>query len=99
GPGRAHLVGRAGRRQPRPLRPRGPRQGDGDGRLVAKSRIITDPLTGQRLTFLETAADTAGRSLRAEVRLEPDGFVPRHVHLRQHERLEVLTGSVRLRPP
>ena len=64
---------------------------------MAKSRIITDPLTGQRLTFLQTAADTAGRSLRAEVRLEPEGFVPRHVHLRQHERLEVLTGSVRLR--
>ena len=64
---------------------------------MAKGRIITDPLTGQQLTFLETAADTAGRSLRAEVRLAPGGFVPRHVHLRQHERLEVLTGSVRLR--
>ena len=64
---------------------------------MAKSRIITDPLTGQRLTFLQTAADSEGRSLRAEVRLEPEGFVPRHVHLRQHERLEVLTGSVRLR--
>ena len=64
---------------------------------MAKSRIITDPLTGQRLTFLQTAADTEGTSLRAEVRLQPEGFVPRHVHLRQHERLEVLTGSVRLR--
>ena len=58
---------------------------------------IEDPLTGQRLTFLETAADTEGRSLRAEVRLEPGGFVPRHLHLRQDERLEVLAGSVRFR--
>src|SRR5207244_7635149 len=56
-----------------------------------------DPLTGQRLTFLETAADTEGRSLRAEVRLEPGGFVPRHLHLRQDEQLEVLAGSVRFR--
>lgn len=58
---------------------------------------IQDPLTGQHLTFLETAADTAGRWLRAEIRLEPGGFVPRHLHLRQDERLEVLAGSVRFR--
>ena len=58
---------------------------------------IEDPLTGQHLTFLETAADTEGRSVRAEVRLEPGGFVPRHLHLRQDERLEVLAGSVRFR--
>ena len=28
-------------------------------------------------------------------RLDPGGFVPRHLHLRQDERLEVLAGSVR----
>ena len=50
-------------------------------------------------------AETAVRSLRAVtqqhpggvVRLEPDGFVPRHLHLRQDEQLEVLTGSIQLR--
>jgi quercetin dioxygenase-like cupin family protein len=61
------------------------------------SRTIEDPLTGQRLTFTETAADTGGRSVRAEVHLEPGGFVPRHLHLRQDEKLEVLSGSIRLR--
>ena len=65
--------------------------------MTTADRTIQDPLTGQHLTFLETAADTEGGSLRAEVRLEPGGFVPRHLHLRQDERLEVLAGSVRLR--
>jgi quercetin dioxygenase-like cupin family protein len=62
-----------------------------------RDRTIRDPLTGQRLTFLDTAADTEGQSLRAEVRLEPGGFVPRHLHIRQDERLEVVAGSVRFR--
>jgi len=62
-----------------------------------RDRTIQDPLTGQRLTFLDTAADTDGQSIRAEVCLEPGGFVPRHLHIRQDERLEVVAGSVRFR--
>ena len=65
--------------------------------MTMAKRTIVDPLTGQHLTFLETAADTEGRSLRAEVSLDPGGFVPRHLHLRQDEQLEVLAGSVRFR--
>ena len=65
--------------------------------MTTPDRTIQDPLTGQHLTFLETAADTEGGSLRAEVHLEPGGFVPRHFHLRQDERLKVLAGAVRLR--
>lgn len=65
--------------------------------MRTRDRTIQDPLTGQRLTFLETAADTEGESLRAEVCLEPGGFVPRHLHVRQDERLEVVAGSVRFR--
>jgi quercetin dioxygenase-like cupin family protein len=64
---------------------------------MTADRTIQDPLTGQHLTFLETAADTDGTSLRAEVRLEPGGFVPRHLHLRQDERLDVVAGAVRFR--
>lgn len=58
---------------------------------------IDDPLTGQHLSFLRVAGETTGRSLRAEVRLEPGGFVPRHLHLRQDERIEILAGSIRYR--
>src|SRR3954468_21868058 len=60
-------------------------------------RTIDDPFTGQRLSFVEIAGETDGRSLRAEVRLEPGGFVPRHLHIRQDERIEVLAGSIRYR--
>jgi hypothetical protein len=63
--------------------------------VTAVDRIIDDPLTGQRLSFVETAADSHGRLLRAEVLLAPGGFVPRHLHLRQDERLEVVAGAVR----
>lgn len=65
--------------------------------MSTRDRTIEDPLTGQLLTFLETAVDTEGESLRAEVRLEPGGFVPRHLHIRQDERLEVVAGSIRFR--
>ena len=64
---------------------------------MTRGRTIEDPFTGQRLSFLEIAGETDGRSLRAEVRLEPGGFVPRHLHLRQDERLEILAGSIRYR--
>lgn len=65
--------------------------------MTSRSPSIDDPLTGQHLTFTHRADDTIDASVRAVVRLEPAGFVPRHLHLRQDERLEVLTGSIRLR--
>jgi quercetin dioxygenase-like cupin family protein len=64
--------------------------------MASRSPSIDDPLTGQHLTFTHTANDTRGTSVRAVVRLEPAGYVPRHLHLRQDEKLEVLTGSIRL---
>jgi len=57
---------------------------------------LHDPATGQHLTFLQTAADTGGELLRVHVRLDPGGRVPRHAHVRQDERVEVLAGTVSL---
>jgi quercetin dioxygenase-like cupin family protein len=65
--------------------------------MALPDRSIDDPLTGQHLTFSDPADHARGSSLRAVVRLEPAGFVPRHLHLRQDEHLEVLAGSIRLR--
>ena len=65
--------------------------------MTRSERTIDDPLTGQRLSFLEVSGETGGQSLRAEVRLVPGGFVPRHLHLRQDERIEILAGSIRYR--
>jgi quercetin dioxygenase-like cupin family protein len=58
---------------------------------------LDDPLTGQHLTFLQTGPDTKGRLLQVEVRLDPGGRVPRHAHVRQDERVEVLDGSITVR--
>jgi quercetin dioxygenase-like cupin family protein len=55
---------------------------------------LHDPLTGQHLTFLKTRHDTGGKLLQVEVLLEPGGRVPRHVHARQDERVEVLAGAL-----
>lgn len=58
---------------------------------------LHDAFTGQHLTFLEHGRDTGGELLRLEVRLDPGGWVPRHVHARQDERVEVLAGTVTVR--
>lgn len=55
---------------------------------------LHNPLTGEHLRFLRTGRDTGGELLEAEVRLDPGGRVPRHVHLRQDESVEVREGSV-----
>ncbi len=55
---------------------------------------LHDAVTGQHLTFSQTGRDTEGALLRIEVRLEPGGWVPRHAHLRQDERVEVLAGTL-----
>jgi quercetin dioxygenase-like cupin family protein len=59
--------------------------------------IIEDPITKQRITFLKTASDTSGELLRFEVRMAPGGFIRRHMHPKQHERVEVLSGTLRFR--
>lgn len=58
---------------------------------------LHDPATGQHLTFLQTRRVTGGRLLQLEVRLEPGGRVPRHVHVRQDERVSVVEGSITVR--
>ncbi len=58
--------------------------------------VIENPVTGQRLIFLMTAADTNGESVVAEGIFPPGGFagVP-HVHPDQDEHFEVLAGQAR----
>lgn len=57
-------------------------------------RQLHDALTGQHLTFLKTRRDTGGELLQVEVRLEAGGRVPRHVHIRQDERVTVVEGTL-----
>jgi quercetin dioxygenase-like cupin family protein len=59
---------------------------------------IEHPLTGERLTFLETAATTGGDFLKISVDMAPGGSLPRpHAHPRAEERFEVATGRIEIK--
>lgn len=66
--------------------------------MISVGHTLENPVTGERFTFLETAASTGGELLRFELGLRPGGAVPLpHVHPAQTERFEVLAGSMRFR--
>jgi quercetin dioxygenase-like cupin family protein len=66
--------------------------------MAHPGQIIENPVSGERITFRKTAADTSGELLEVDVELTPDGHVPgMHVHPAQEERFEVLSGEVRFR--
>jgi mannose-6-phosphate isomerase-like protein (cupin superfamily) len=59
---------------------------------------IENPVTGERLVFHETAAETDGERVVFETIVQPGGFVAAaHVHPFQTERFEVLAGTLGVR--
>jgi mannose-6-phosphate isomerase-like protein (cupin superfamily) len=55
-----------------------------------------NPHTGERITFLATAAETGGESTRMEIRVQPgpaDWVGPVHFHPSQEEHFEVVAGE------
>lgn len=58
---------------------------------------LSDPVTGQHVTFLQRADETGGELLRARVTLDRGGRVPLHVHARQDETVKVVSGRVAVR--
>jgi mannose-6-phosphate isomerase-like protein (cupin superfamily) len=66
--------------------------------MAYAGQIINNPVSGEEIEFIRTAADTDGELLELELRLTPDGKVPgAHVHPHQEERFEVLEGRMRFR--
>jgi mannose-6-phosphate isomerase-like protein (cupin superfamily) len=66
--------------------------------MAYAGQVIENPLSGERITFRETAADTNGELLAIDLELSPDGHVPgMHVHPNQEERFEVTEGTMRFR--
>lgn len=55
---------------------------------------IENPLTGERITFLQTTRGTDGELLRFEYLLPPGFSIPEHVHPRQEERHEIVSGTL-----
>ncbi len=66
--------------------------------MAFTGQTISNPVSGEQITFLQTAADTAGELLEFELALSPDGHVPgAHVHPEQEERFHVLEGTMKFR--
>jgi len=59
---------------------------------------IENPLSGERITFEETGAETDGQYLAAKVHLAPKGVgPPEHVHPRIEEQFRVVSGTLSTR--
>jgi quercetin dioxygenase-like cupin family protein len=66
--------------------------------MAHAGQTITNPVSGETITFTACAADTGGRYLAFDLTLTPDGHVPgMHVHPEQEERFEVVSGTMEFR--
>jgi mannose-6-phosphate isomerase-like protein (cupin superfamily) len=65
---------------------------------VRPGQTVENPVTGERFTFIHTAASSDGELLAFDFALKPGGAVPMpHVHAVQSERFEVVSGQMRFR--
>lgn len=63
--------------------------------MAIRGQILDNPVTGERIIFRATAADTGGEVLVFDLILAPGGHVPApHVHPEQEERFEVKKGRM-----
>ena len=71
------------------------------GRRCVEARrgeVLESPINRQRAVFRETAGETGGELLRLDFYLGPGGFLSsEHLHPKQEERIEVLSGTLRCR--
>ena len=66
--------------------------------MASRGQVLDNPISGERITFRETAGDTDGDLLAVDLELSPNGHVPgAHVHPLQEERFEVMSGTMRFR--
>jgi quercetin dioxygenase-like cupin family protein len=63
--------------------------------VIETGQTLVNPVTGERMTFVETAADTGGERVVIELRAEPGGSVAAaHVHPSQWETFTVVSGTL-----
>lgn len=66
--------------------------------MATVGKTIEHPLTGERLTFLETAETTGGEFLRVGIEMRPGGTLPGpHAHPRAEERFEITVGRLQMK--
>jgi len=63
--------------------------------VARQGEVLESPINGQRVVFRETAKDTGGELLRLDFFVAPGGFLGNeHLHPKQEERIEVLSGTL-----
>jgi quercetin dioxygenase-like cupin family protein len=63
--------------------------------MINSGDTLTNPVTGESMTFLKTARETGGEYVLIELRARPDAFVAAaHVHPAQTETFEVVQGTL-----
>jgi mannose-6-phosphate isomerase-like protein (cupin superfamily) len=63
--------------------------------MINVGQTIENQVTGERLTFIETAASTHGEHVLVECVVRPGGIVAAaHVHPHQTERFKVVEGTI-----
>jgi quercetin dioxygenase-like cupin family protein len=66
--------------------------------MATAGQTVLNPVTKERITFLETAADTDGERVTILLGLDPKGAVPgTHVHPEQYETFHVIEGKMKFR--
>lgn len=63
--------------------------------MIHRGQTLVNPVTGERMTFVETAADTGGERVVIELRAAPGGSVAAaHIHPSQWETFTVVSGTL-----
>jgi quercetin dioxygenase-like cupin family protein len=63
--------------------------------MIQAGQTVENPVTGERMVFLRTAADTGGELVEFELIARPGAFVAMpHLHPFQSERFEILAGTI-----
>ena len=63
--------------------------------MISRGQTLVNPVTGERMTFIRTSADTAGEHVLVELVAQPGAFVAAaHVHPAQVETFEVVSGTL-----
>src|SRR3954469_4569877 len=69
-----------------------------DDEMAYAGQVVENPVTGERIVFRQTAADTDGELVAIDLSLPVGGHVPGvHIHPNQEEAFHVTSGKMRFR--
>ena len=66
--------------------------------MAVSTDVIENPISGERVVFRQTSSDSNGELVQFDLYFEPNRPIPiAHIHTKQEERFQVVSGSVRYR--